>query len=161
MAETGPNQILCLTHQTIKSAVSGSYVIRRRPIKKPLARAAFLGVVRDLSWQRRRDRLRCQILLSLSVQYFPGITRFVQVAVEGFRGFKGGVQGDQRQERQVAGNRQPGTDTRVGIAIMAGWSTGCAGALTRYLKADYNPDKDFLPPDLAKAAEANLRSPGN
>ncbi|MBW0237556.1 TolC family outer membrane protein [Pseudomonas taetrolens] len=34
-------------------------------------------------------------------------------------------------------------------------------ALSRYLKADYNPDKDFLPPDLAKAAEANLRSPGN
>ena len=34
-------------------------------------------------------------------------------------------------------------------------------ALSRYLKADYNPDKDFLPPDLAKAAEANMRSPGN
>ena len=34
-------------------------------------------------------------------------------------------------------------------------------ALSRYLKADYNPDKDFLPPDLAKAAEANLRSSGN
>ena len=34
-------------------------------------------------------------------------------------------------------------------------------ALSRYLKADYNPDKDFLPPDLAKAAAANLRSPGN
>ena len=34
-------------------------------------------------------------------------------------------------------------------------------ALSHYLKADYNPDKDFLPPDLAKAAEANLRSPGN
>ena len=33
--------------------------------------------------------------------------------------------------------------------------------LGRYLKPDYNPDKDFLPPDLAKAAEANLRSPGN
>lgn len=28
--------------------------------------------------------------------------------------------------------------------------------LTRYLKADYNPDKDFLPPDLAKAAQANF-----
>ncbi len=34
-------------------------------------------------------------------------------------------------------------------------------ALSRYLKADYNPDKDFLPPDLAQAAEANMRSPGN
>ena len=34
-------------------------------------------------------------------------------------------------------------------------------ALSQYLKADYNPDKDFLPPDLAKAAEANFRSPGN
>ncbi|MCU1718320.1 TolC family outer membrane protein [Pseudomonas sp. 5P_3.1_Bac2] len=31
-------------------------------------------------------------------------------------------------------------------------------ALEQYLKADYNPDKDFLPPDLAKAAEAQLRS---
>ena len=34
-------------------------------------------------------------------------------------------------------------------------------ALSRYLKADYNPDKDFLPPDLAKEAAANMRSPGN
>ena len=34
-------------------------------------------------------------------------------------------------------------------------------ALSRYLKPDYNPDKDFLPPDLAQAAEANMRSPGN
>ncbi|NWA00441.1 TolC family outer membrane protein [Pseudomonas gingeri] len=31
-------------------------------------------------------------------------------------------------------------------------------ALARYLKADYNPDKDFLPPDLAKAAAANLKA---
>jgi outer membrane protein len=31
-------------------------------------------------------------------------------------------------------------------------------ALERYLKSDYNPDKDFLPPDLAKAAEAQLRN---
>ncbi|CDF86600.1 hypothetical protein PKB_5288 [Pseudomonas knackmussii B13] len=31
-------------------------------------------------------------------------------------------------------------------------------ALSRYLKADYNPDKDFLPPDLAKAAEKQLES---
>ena len=30
-------------------------------------------------------------------------------------------------------------------------------ALGRYLKPDYNPDKDFLPPDLAKAAEAQLQ----
>ncbi len=30
-------------------------------------------------------------------------------------------------------------------------------ALEQYLKSDYNPDKDFLPPDLAKAAEAQLR----
>jgi outer membrane protein len=30
-------------------------------------------------------------------------------------------------------------------------------ALGSYLKPDYNPDKDFLPPDLAKAAEAQLR----
>jgi outer membrane protein len=32
-------------------------------------------------------------------------------------------------------------------------------ALGRYLKADYNPDRDFLPPDLAKAAEALLKPP--
>ncbi|MGV8861520.1 MAG: TolC family outer membrane protein [Pseudomonas sp.] len=31
--------------------------------------------------------------------------------------------------------------------------------LSRYLKADYNPDKDFLPPDLAKAAQKNLEKP--
>ncbi|MFV3412678.1 TolC family outer membrane protein [Pseudomonas nitroreducens] len=31
-------------------------------------------------------------------------------------------------------------------------------ALGAYLKPDYNPDKDFLPPDLAKAAEAQLKS---
>ncbi|TWC41351.1 outer membrane protein [Pseudomonas sp. SJZ079] len=31
-------------------------------------------------------------------------------------------------------------------------------ALGSYLKPDYNPDQDFLPPDLAKAAEAQLRS---
>ncbi|WP_300651371.1 TolC family outer membrane protein [Pseudomonas sp.] len=30
-------------------------------------------------------------------------------------------------------------------------------ALEQYLKSDYDPDKDFLPPDLAKAAEAQLR----
>ncbi len=30
-------------------------------------------------------------------------------------------------------------------------------ALGDYLKPDYDPDKDFLPPDLAKAAEAQLR----
>lgn len=30
-------------------------------------------------------------------------------------------------------------------------------ALEQYLKSDYNPDKDFLPPDLTKAAEAQLR----
>ena len=30
-------------------------------------------------------------------------------------------------------------------------------ALEQYLKSDYNPDTDFLPPDLAKAAEAQLR----
>jgi outer membrane protein len=30
--------------------------------------------------------------------------------------------------------------------------------LKRFLKADYNPDKDFLPPDLAKAAEEQLKS---
>jgi outer membrane protein len=29
-------------------------------------------------------------------------------------------------------------------------------ALEQYLKSDYDPDKDFLPPDLAKAAEAQL-----
>jgi outer membrane protein len=28
--------------------------------------------------------------------------------------------------------------------------------LARYLKPDYNPDKDFLPPDLAAAAQALL-----
>ncbi|SDG58208.1 outer membrane protein [Pseudomonas benzenivorans] len=30
-------------------------------------------------------------------------------------------------------------------------------ALGNFLKPDYDPDKDFLPPDLAKAAEAQLR----
>lgn len=30
-------------------------------------------------------------------------------------------------------------------------------ALGRYLKPDYNPDRDFLPPDLARAAEAQLQ----
>jgi outer membrane protein len=30
-------------------------------------------------------------------------------------------------------------------------------ALKQYLKSDYDPDRDFLPPDLAKAAEAQLR----
>lgn len=30
-------------------------------------------------------------------------------------------------------------------------------ALSGFLKPDYNPDQDFLPPDLAKAAEAQLR----
>ncbi|MGE8496578.1 MAG: TolC family outer membrane protein [Pseudomonas sp.] len=30
-------------------------------------------------------------------------------------------------------------------------------ALGTYLKPDYNPDKDFLPPDLARAAEAQLQ----
>ena len=31
-------------------------------------------------------------------------------------------------------------------------------ALSRYLKPDYNPDKDFLPPDLAQAAAQQLRA---
>ncbi|UTW09476.1 TolC family outer membrane protein [Pseudomonas benzenivorans] len=31
-------------------------------------------------------------------------------------------------------------------------------ALGNFLKPDYDPDQDFLPPDLAKAAEAQLRS---
>lgn len=30
-------------------------------------------------------------------------------------------------------------------------------ALEQYLKSDYDPDRDFLPPDLAKTAEAQLR----
>ncbi|MDP2245926.1 TolC family outer membrane protein [Pseudomonas sp.] len=30
-------------------------------------------------------------------------------------------------------------------------------ALEQYLKSDYDPDRDFLPPDLAKAAEQRLR----
>ncbi|UVJ44455.1 TolC family outer membrane protein [Pseudomonas sp. LS1212] len=34
-------------------------------------------------------------------------------------------------------------------------------ALTRYLKPDYNPDKDFLPPDLAKAAQEQLNARPN
>lgn len=33
--------------------------------------------------------------------------------------------------------------------------------LARYLKADYNPDKDFLPPDLAKAASEQLKARPN
>lgn len=36
-------------------------------------------------------------------------------------------------------------------------SPGDLEALSTYLKADYNPDKDFLPPDLAKAAEAQMQ----
>ncbi|QEY65252.1 TolC family outer membrane protein [Metapseudomonas lalkuanensis] len=36
-------------------------------------------------------------------------------------------------------------------------SPGDLEALASFLKPDYDPDKDFLPPDLAKAAEANLR----
>lgn len=32
-------------------------------------------------------------------------------------------------------------------------------ALRQHLKNDYNPDQDFLPPDLARAAEENLRNP--
>lgn len=39
-------------------------------------------------------------------------------------------------------------------------SPGDLDALSRYLKADYNPDKDFLPPDLAKEAAANIRNAG-
>ncbi|BAN50944.1 TolC family outer membrane protein [Metapseudomonas resinovorans] len=35
-------------------------------------------------------------------------------------------------------------------------SPGDLQALANYLKPDYDPDKDFLPPDLAKAAEASL-----
>ncbi|MDY7563086.1 TolC family outer membrane protein [Pseudomonas sp. 10B1] len=31
--------------------------------------------------------------------------------------------------------------------------------LSRYLKADYNPDKDFLPPDLATEAAKNFQKP--
>ncbi|MGV8916402.1 MAG: TolC family outer membrane protein [Pseudomonas sp.] len=31
--------------------------------------------------------------------------------------------------------------------------------LSRYLKSDYNPDKDFLPPDLAKEAQKNFEKP--
>ncbi|RMT55342.1 Outer membrane efflux protein TolC [Pseudomonas coronafaciens pv. atropurpurea] len=31
--------------------------------------------------------------------------------------------------------------------------------LSRYLKPDYNPDKDFLPPDLATAAQKNFERP--
>ncbi|MFP3515924.1 TolC family outer membrane protein [Pseudomonas sp. SIMBA_077] len=38
---------------------------------------------------------------------------------------------------------------------------GDLDALSGYLKADYNPDKDFLPPDLAQEAAANIRSAGN
>ena len=52
---------------------------------------------------------------------------------------------DNLRLKQVAGTLNPGD----------------LDALSRYLKADYNPDKDFLPPDLAQAAEANMRSPGN
>lgn len=36
-------------------------------------------------------------------------------------------------------------------------SPGDLQALEQYLKSDYDPDKDFLPPNLAKAAEAHLR----
>ncbi|MFJ2448468.1 TolC family outer membrane protein [Pseudomonas sp. NPDC087626] len=37
-------------------------------------------------------------------------------------------------------------------------SPGDLQDLKRYLKADYNPDKDFLPPDLAKAAAEQLKA---
>jgi outer membrane protein len=37
-------------------------------------------------------------------------------------------------------------------------SPGDLEDLKRYLKADYNPDKDFLPPGLAKAAEEQLKA---
>ncbi|MBY8946443.1 MULTISPECIES: TolC family outer membrane protein [unclassified Pseudomonas] len=37
-------------------------------------------------------------------------------------------------------------------------SPGDLQDLTRYLKADYNPDRDFLPPDLAKAAAEQLKA---
>jgi outer membrane protein len=38
-------------------------------------------------------------------------------------------------------------------------SPGDLQDLSRYLKADYNPDKDFLPPDLAKEAAKNFERP--
>jgi outer membrane protein len=38
-------------------------------------------------------------------------------------------------------------------------SPGDLQDLSRYLKADYNPDKDFLPPDLAAAAKKNFERP--
>jgi len=38
-------------------------------------------------------------------------------------------------------------------------SPGDLQDLSRYLKADYNPDKDFLPPDLAKLAQQNFDKP--
>mgnify|MGYP000107719350 CR=1 FL=1 len=34
-------------------------------------------------------------------------------------------------------------------------------ALSRFLKPDYDPDRDFLPQDLAKAAEAQLKGNSN
>ena len=37
-------------------------------------------------------------------------------------------------------------------------SPGDLQDLSRYLKADYNPDRDFLPPDLAKAAQEQLKA---
>ncbi|MNF74573.1 Outer membrane protein TolC precursor [compost metagenome] len=37
-------------------------------------------------------------------------------------------------------------------------SPGDLQDLKRYLKADYNPDKDFLPPDLARAAAEQLKA---
>ncbi|SER01656.1 outer membrane protein [Pseudomonas sp. NFACC02] len=38
-------------------------------------------------------------------------------------------------------------------------SPGDLQDLSRYLKPDYNPDKDFLPPDLAKEAAKNFERP--
>jgi outer membrane protein len=38
-------------------------------------------------------------------------------------------------------------------------SPGDLQDLSRFLKADYNPDKDFLPPDLAKEAAKNFERP--
>lgn len=55
---------------------------------------------------------------------FPGITGLVQVAIEGFRGLEGCIEGDQCEQGQIAGNRQPGTDPGAGVAVMAGHDQG-------------------------------------
>ena len=67
-------------------------------------------------------------------------------------------------QRQLYGSVRNYNDTRYDYILNTLRLKQAAGtlnpgdleALGQYLKADYNPDKDFLPPNLAQAAEARL-----